>query len=147
MTKEISEEAKKAIADLGRRKAIDRLQRDGCCSMDAVRRRVLALAAERNIPPAEYAKLMYKRVSTPHALAFSEKHKVSLDWLLYGDLKGLHRMTQWAKAEPAVTIMTAEKVGEVYLQLTPEAQQVISDKVRALVAKNLLNEQQEMGDD
>ena len=92
MTNEISEEAKKALADVCRRKAIDRLQRDGCCSMNAVQRRVLALAAERNIPPAEYAKLMYKRVSTSHAMAFAEKHKISLDWLLCGDLKGRLRM-------------------------------------------------------
>jgi hypothetical protein len=97
MNQDISEEAKKALADVNRRKAIDRLQRDGCESMDMVRRRVLAIAGERNLPPAEYAKLMYKRVSTRHAMAFAEKHKISLDWLLCGDLHGLARMTKRQK--------------------------------------------------
>ncbi len=100
MNQDISEEAKKALADVNRRKAIDRLQRDGCASMDAVRRRVLAIAAERNLQPAEFAKLLHKRVSTRVAIALCDKHKISLDWLLYGDLKGLQRMTQAAKAEP-----------------------------------------------
>jgi hypothetical protein len=27
-------------------------------------------------------------------LAFCEKHEVNLDWLMFGDLKGLQRMTQ-----------------------------------------------------
>ena len=38
----ISEEAKRAIANGTRRRAADRLDRDGCHSMDAVRRRVRA---------------------------------------------------------------------------------------------------------
>src|SRR5258707_3505299 len=100
MTMGISEEAKRAIADLARRKAADRLRRDGAHSMDAIRRRVRAIAQERNLQPADIAKLMYKRISTTHTLAFAEKHKISLDWLLCGDLKGLQRMAPEAKAEP-----------------------------------------------
>ncbi len=104
MTKEISEEAKRAIADLARRKAADRLHRDGGNSMDAIRRRVRAIAQERNLQPAEFAKLMHKRISTTHAMAFCEKHKISMDWLLCGDLKGLQRMTCEAKAQQAETV-------------------------------------------
>jgi hypothetical protein len=97
---DISDEAKKALADVARRKAADRLERDGAHSMDAVRRRVLALAQERNLAPADYAKLMHERIGTANAVDFWDKCKISLDWLLCGDLKGLQRMTQEAKAAP-----------------------------------------------
>jgi hypothetical protein len=94
MNDEISQEAKQALADNARRKAIDRLERDGAHSRAAMQRRVRALAQERNIPPVDIHKLMYKRPSTETILVFCKKHKVSFDWLLAGDLKGLKRMTQ-----------------------------------------------------
>jgi hypothetical protein len=78
--------------------AIDRLTRDGATSTAALQRRVMALAHERNIPPADYAKLMHKRVLTGHMLAFCKNHEVSVDWLMFGDLKGLQRMTQERRA-------------------------------------------------
>jgi hypothetical protein len=140
MNNEISEEAKRALADVKRRKAIDRLQRDGCCSMDAVRRRVLALAGERDIPPAEYAKLMHKRVSTRAAMAFCEKHKVSLDWLLYGDLQGLRRMTQEAKAAPPeMTEALRKEVTQLFLALSPRMQTVALGCMRQLMTRGLSN--------
>src|SRR5690242_25902 len=49
--KETSEEAKRALAEAAMRRAADRLRRDGADSDDALRRRVRALAAERNLPP------------------------------------------------------------------------------------------------
>ena len=61
-TTDISEEAKQALANVAQRKASNRLLRDGCGTDAAMKRRVLALAAERNLPPADYAKLMHKRV-------------------------------------------------------------------------------------
>jgi hypothetical protein len=102
MNQDISEEAKKALAENARQRAADRLDRDGRRSMDAVRRRVLAFAQERNLAPAEYAKLLHKRIGMSAAMDFCEKHKVSVDWLLSGDLRELQRMTQEARAEPAV---------------------------------------------
>jgi hypothetical protein len=92
MSTDISEEAKQALADVALRKAQDRLVRDGCRTDAAMRRRLLALAAERNLPPAEYAKLMHKRIIMKSIQEFCRKHNVSLDWLIYGDLKGLQRM-------------------------------------------------------
>jgi hypothetical protein len=94
MNNEISEEAKRTLADLPRRKALQRLERDGATSTPAMQRRIRALAAERSIPPADFHKLMYKRPSTQAVIDFCKKHKVSFDWLLCGDLKGLQRMTQ-----------------------------------------------------
>jgi hypothetical protein len=76
-----------------------RLKQDGAHSNEALQRRVRALAHERNIPPADYAKLMYKRISTRDFLVFCEKHKVNCDWLLLGDLAGLQRMTRERKAQ------------------------------------------------
>jgi hypothetical protein len=55
----MSNEAK---ADAAHRAAFDRLEKDGAHSTAALQRRVRALAYERNIPPADFAKLMYKRV-------------------------------------------------------------------------------------
>jgi hypothetical protein len=95
--KDISEEAKQAIANGALARARRRLVKDGCQTDAAMRRRVLALAAERNLPPTEYAKLMHKRVLTGPLLAFCKKHDVSMDWLMAGDLKGLQRMKAWKR--------------------------------------------------
>lgn len=84
---EISQAAQIALAELSKRKARERLHRDGASSIPAMQRRIKALAAERSIPPAEIAKLMRKRVGTRDAMAFCDKHKISMDWLLCGDLK------------------------------------------------------------
>jgi hypothetical protein len=34
---------------------------------------------------------------------FCDKHRVSLDWLMSGDLKGLLRMKQWEKEDRGMT--------------------------------------------
>ena len=73
MNNEISEEAKRALADLPRRKALARLERDGAQSTAAVQRRVRALAQESNIPPADFAKLMHKRISTLAVMQFCDE--------------------------------------------------------------------------
>jgi hypothetical protein len=140
MDNEISEEAKQALADVKRRKAIDRLQSDGCASMEAVRRRVLAFAQEQNLQPADYAKLMHKRISTAHAMAFSEKYKVSLDWLLYGDLKGLQRMTREAKATPPeIPEAHRKEIIQLFSALTPQKQVMGLYLLRELMARSIPN--------
>ena len=101
MSNEISQEAQASIAQLNQRMARDRLARDGAHSNDALRRRVRAFAGERNLPPADIAKLMYKRINTRDVMLFCEKHKVSYDWLLCGDLKGLARMERERKQAAA----------------------------------------------
>jgi hypothetical protein len=140
MTKEISEEAKRAIADVARRKAADRLDRDGAHSVDAVRRRVRAIAQERNLQPADIAKLMHKRISATHAMAFCEKHKISMDWLLCGDLQGLRRMTQEAKAAPPeMTEAQRKEVTQLFLALSPRMQAVALGCMRELRTRELSN--------
>jgi hypothetical protein len=103
MSTDISEEAKQAIANGAMIRARGRLVRDGSQSDAAFKRRVLLLAAERNLPPAEYAKLMHKRVLTGPILAFCKKHDVSMDWLMAGDLKGLQRMKNWERQGDTMT--------------------------------------------
>jgi hypothetical protein len=99
-----------------------------------MQRRIQAFATERGIPPADYAKLMYKRISTAAFMAFCEKYKVSADWLLCGDLKGLQRMTREAKAEPRFRVgMTSDEFTQAFSRLSPELQQIISATLRRLV--------------
>jgi NurA-like 5'-3' nuclease len=137
--KEISEEAKRAVAEVSQRKARERLDRDGANSDDALRRRVRALAAERNLPPADIAKLMYKRIYTRDIMAFCKKHKVSSDWLLYGDLRGLHRMTQEAKAAPQETPEAQRKeIIALFSALSPRMQTVALGCIREALARDHL---------
>jgi hypothetical protein len=140
MTKEISEEAKRALADLPRRRAAERLDRDGANSTAAVQRRVRALAQERNISPADFAKLMHKRIIITHVMAFCEKHKVSYDWLLCGDLHGLRRMTQEAKATPPeMTEAQRKEVTRLFLALSPKMQAVALGCMQELIARESSN--------
>ena len=58
-------------------------------------------------------------------MEFCEKHKVSMDWLLCGDLQGLRRMTQEAKATPPEMTETQRKdVTPLFLALSPKMQAV-----------------------
>ena len=133
MNMEISEEAKLAIANGALRKARDRLLRDGARSNAAMRRRLLALAAERNLPPAEYAKLMHKRIMDRSIHDFCSKHNVSLDWLMYGDLKGLQRMKQWAKEHHGLTADEQRaEISRLLLALPPATQKLAIKLIREL---------------
>jgi hypothetical protein len=129
-TTEISEEAKQALADGAQRKARDRLFRDGCNTYVAMRRRVLALAAERNLPPVDYAKLMHKHIMDRSIHEFCSKHNVSLDWLMEGDLKGLQRMKQWAdEKNRGMTVQEhRSEIIRLLLALPPETQKLASDR-------------------
>ena len=133
MNMEISEEAKQALANVAQRKAQDRLVRDGCRTDAAMRRRLLALAAERNLPPAEYAKLMHKRIMDRSIHEFCSKHNISLDWLMYGDLKGLQRMKQWAKENHGMTADEQRaEISRLLLALPPATQKLAIKLIRQL---------------
>ena len=133
MNMDISEEAKQALANRQLVIARGRLRKDGCSSGAAMRRRVLLLAAERNLPPTEYAKLFHKRVITGSILDFCKKHDVSLDWLMYGDLKGLQRMKRWAKEDPDV--QTA-RILRKFHALKPSYQKIILDWIETAAAED-----------
>jgi hypothetical protein len=140
MNNEISEEAKRALADLPRRKALARLEQDGAQSTAAVQRRVRALAQERNIPPADFAKLMHKRITTPAVMAFCKKHKVSFDWLLCGDLQGLQRMTCEAKAQQAETVEAQrQEIVRLFLALPARLQPTALAGIREIAERSRSN--------
>jgi hypothetical protein len=132
-TTDISEQAKQALANVAQRKASDRLRRDGCNTDAAMKRRVLALAAERNLPPADYAKLMHKRVTDRSIHDFCRKHDVSVDWLMYGDLKGLQRMKQWSNEKNhGATVQERCEIIRLLLALPPETQKQAFGLIREL---------------
>jgi hypothetical protein len=58
-------------------------------SKRAMRIRISMIARERGLSDAETAKAM--NCGTSAVVEFAEKHDVSLDWLVCGDLKGLLR--------------------------------------------------------
>jgi hypothetical protein len=105
-----------------------------------LRRRARGFAEERSLPPAEIHKLMYKRIRTPDVMAFCEKHKVSFDWLLCGDLRGLQRMTQEAKAAPPQEIPEVQRkeVMALFSALSPRMQAVALGCLQHLLAKGHL---------
>jgi hypothetical protein len=143
MSTEISEEAKLAIANGALIRARNRLVKDGCRTDAAMRRRLLALAAERDLPPAEYAKLMHKRVLFPNIQRFCKKHDVSLDWLMDGDLKGLQRMKEWEKQGRVMDAdeLKAElyRIGQAFLLLSPSKQKIAFDHFNQLATGNNSN--------
>lgn len=138
MNNEISEEAKTALADLPRRKALQRLERDGATSTKAVQRRVRAIAEERKIPPADFHKLMHKRILTGPVLAFCDKHKISIDWLMCGDLRGLARMERQRKEAAAAASHPGGSSGDflkAYCGLNEKTQALVVTFIRELARK------------
>jgi hypothetical protein len=135
MDDEISQEGLAALAHARHRRAQERLRRDGAESRPAMQRRIQALAAERSIPPADYAKLMYKRVSTAALIAFCDKHNVSTDWLLCGDLKGLQRMMHDHREKARGRPTQKERIMAKYHALTPEQQRIVDEFAAKLLAE------------
>lgn len=57
-----------------------------------VRRRLELVTRERGIDPAEVNAAL---ASGQRLTDFALKHKISIDWLVNGDLRGLQRQTLW----------------------------------------------------
>src|SRR3981081_4721223 len=74
-----------------------RLMRDGSTSIRNVRRRLLLIAAERMLDAKEASAAAR---SWPRTLVYGKAHHISIDWVTYGDLKGLLRSTQEPRLEP-----------------------------------------------
>jgi hypothetical protein len=66
---------------------------------------------------------------------FCSRHNVSLDWPIYGDLKGLQRMKQWAKEDHGMTAdeQRAEII-RLLLALPPATQKFAIERIREIVA-------------
>ena len=57
---------------------------------EEMRRRIDLIAADYGVPESEVAKVR-GRLKQYDLLCFAEKYRISLDWLICGDLKGLVR--------------------------------------------------------
>ena len=94
-----------------------------------IRRRLQWLAYERQIPEKDLPKGLCN--PTDEFLDFAEKHHISLDWLLCGDFKGLHRMM----GKPSAGVSTVERIMEEYSQLSPDHQRILTEQVNRMLAQ------------
>jgi hypothetical protein len=75
-----------------------------------------------------------------HAVDFYDKHKVSLDWLLCGNLNGLQRMTQEARAESLeISEAQRQEVTRLFFALSPKMQLVAFGCMRELMSRSQSN--------
>jgi hypothetical protein len=117
------------LAKGGSEAARIRLHDDGAGGTEAVRRRILWLAHERKLPPADIAKAMTCKLH--HLADFIKRHEISYDWLLFGDLKGLQRVP----TKPSPAVLTATEVVKLYAELSIEDRREITRKLAELLAK------------
>jgi hypothetical protein len=81
--------------------AIWRLTDDGASSNAAIRRRIALIAAERKLDPSETMAMMKGRwLTTFHLCQFAKKHSLSVDWLIFGDLKRLLKTVRCCPSRP-----------------------------------------------
>jgi hypothetical protein len=127
----ISHEAQMTLAGLAKRKASDRLRRDGNFSPDAIRRRMRAFAHDRDLPPAEIP----GRVNTRSLAAFVEKHNVSCEWLMFGDLRGLLKTVQNAQPAPEIVEAQRREIVQLLLAMPPARRASAIAAVREMIGK------------
>lgn len=115
-----------------RKTPLGRLQTDGSCKPENVRRRLQRLAYERQIPEKDLPKVQCN--PTDELFDFAEKYHISLDWLLC-DLKGLHRMI----GKPYAGVSTVERITarimEKYGQLSPDQQRMVTEETNRMLAE------------
>jgi hypothetical protein len=66
---------------------------------NAIRARIALIATERGLPESEIKKAM-GRLLTRDVLRFARKHRVNMDWLICGDLKGLLETARGCPSRP-----------------------------------------------
>jgi hypothetical protein len=66
---------------------------EGRSSKRAIRIRIKMIAHERGLSDVEVSRAM--NCCTSAVVEFADKHNLSLDWLILGDLKGLLRTVRW----------------------------------------------------
>ena len=83
---------------------------------------------------------MYKRINTRDVMLFCKKHKVSYDWLLCGDLRGLQRMIREAKATPPEKMPEPQRkqVLALFCALSPRMQTVALGCMQELLTRGHL---------
>lgn len=128
-----------------RKTARGRLSADDAYHVTNIRRRPQWLVNEYQIPSSALPKIT--PVPTEELCDFIEKYRVNCDWLIAGDFKGLHGMTNERKARRVITstavmnddpppfrVEMTGKEFEAALRTLPEsAQREIEAKLRQIV--------------
>jgi hypothetical protein len=91
---------------LRRKTACGRLSTDGAFHVTNIRRRLQWLANEYQIPKSELPKVTPSPTPTEELCDFIEKYRISYDWLIAGDLKGLLHMTNQRRAGRVMRLAT-----------------------------------------
>ena len=74
------------------------------------------------------------RTMSPALLRYCDAHSVSLDWLLYGDLKGLQRMVRNRNGKPSMPT-AKDRMLSIYRALTPEQQRIVDELTVKMLAE------------
>jgi len=77
--------------------------RDGASTHRAIRTRIRLLAAERGLTQSDIHAAL--TVNTYDIMHFAKRHRVSLDWLICGDLKGLLRTVKGCPSRPQQPVL------------------------------------------
>jgi hypothetical protein len=114
-----------------------RLYNDGATSPEQANRRLQWLAQEWSLPVDCLPKI--GRTMTSKVAGFVEKYSISIDWLFYGDLRGLHRMMMQRKGR-YVPPDSYERLVQKVNMLSPEDQEMVRKKVQRLLAERGIGE-------
>jgi hypothetical protein len=121
----------RARAKQRRKTPLGRLTEDGASSIAAIRRRIQVIALERRLQPSEIAKALTCR--TYELGQFAERHRLSLDWPIGGDLKGLLQTAQ-ARERPPVE-EERHLIAQLLKKLDPRLLPVALQGIRKIVAE------------
>jgi hypothetical protein len=118
--------------------ACDRLTDDGASSNATIRKRIALIAAERKLDPSETMAMMKGRwLRTFDLRQFAKKHHLSVDWLIFGDLKGSLETVKGcpSRPEPRPRVLSNEEFGDAIARLDHDGRQFIIDYMNLLLAK------------
>jgi hypothetical protein len=76
---------------------------------NAIRARISLIATERGLPKSETSKVL-SRLKHYDVMRFAEKHRVNLDWLIAGDLKGLLETAKGCPSRPREPALTPDEL-------------------------------------
>jgi hypothetical protein len=102
-----------------------RLSLYGASKAGNIRKRLQWLALIWQIPTADLPKIKLK--PTDDFIDFAEKYDVSLDWLLFGTLKGLQGMIRNRLGRQKSQPTLKERIMRGYISLSPENQRIIDE--------------------
>jgi hypothetical protein len=114
-----------------RKSARGRLATDGACSVERIRDRLRWVAHEWQLSD-EIPQV--KRTMTEDLSDFAEKHGISFNWLIAGDLKSLRQMMLTRAPRGKLPFLTsAENLKQACAALSPEQREIVAREVDRLL--------------